>query len=357
MTKRRHVDRSGETHAAPSGGGGAAARAPLVRSRAESTTMMGLRTKVERWRNRAHLGASGSRATKMSFGWWFIGLSLLIINWVWLQIFVFQYAKLATTPERISIATLVFNASEQLASFLVVSIMKLAETHRIGRESVHVNFDRYHLTNLLRFAFCCYSAIFKQTLFVSFTDWARFASFFVTNSVTNMLIFFIPMSSHLHRWTQQVPLLQFCIGKVVNVDLLHQRGIVCYAAYMKRAAQTVASLQYLVWCLFASLSDNVAVFPAFVPEAGFDWRQQLVFVLVAMALDWLSFAFINVVANRLWQQTPTYVGWCLEIQNVAFRRAKIFVAAHVVSDVYLGMLFVMQSGWFFSFRSGSSSGG
>ena len=152
---------------------------------------------AHRWRANAHYGETARAATVRGFVLWSFGIALLVVNWVWLQAFVLIYMKEANTPSRISVGVLVFNVSEALFAKAVQHAMKAAELQRVGTR--HASFDRFHLTNLSTFAFLCYSAIFRQSLFVNITDWESFASFYLTNALSYFIGFVIPMSEKAHN--------------------------------------------------------------------------------------------------------------------------------------------------------------
>ena len=79
-----------------------------------------------------------------------------------------------------------------------------------------------------------YSAIFRQSLFVNITDWTSFFSFYLTNALSYVVGFFVPMSEKLHNVADHqvkrhfadsgICCLSFLVGRVVEPDLLHQRG-------------------------------------------------------------------------------------------------------------------------------------
>ena len=345
-----------------------------------------------KWRDRAHLGASNRKHVLKGFVFWVVGISLLVLNWVWLQIFVLGYMKLATSPERISFGLSVFNFSQMVASYVVTGVMQRAEMQRVGAD--HANFDRFVLTNQISWAFTCYSAIFKASLVVGLSDWTDFWAYWLTDAVTSMVAFVVPMSRNLHallgtdlaccRW----PLCQRMLGKVVDNDLLHQRGNLCFGEFLGRWADLVGCAQYVLFVGYIvtfgeenqvrkrsflrrfrrkpehlprqardkhrnnSKKKNVffsqSIFIPFSTAAGFDFQLQLQFCAVACILDFLQYVVTNIVAERVWQLSPMYVGACHLRQYPEFRRSMVLISMHIVSDVYLGMVFAMSAGIYFT---------
>ena len=88
------------------------------------------RVLANRWKHDSRFSRKARVATVKGFCWWCVGLGLLILNWVWLQVFVLGYMKEATTPTRISIGVLIFNASEAIFGKAVLFAMKSAEIQR-----------------------------------------------------------------------------------------------------------------------------------------------------------------------------------------------------------------------------------
>ena len=213
-----------------------------------------------------------------------------------------------------------------------------------------------------------YSAIFRQSLFVNITDWTSFFSFYLTNALSYVVGFFVPMSEKLHNVADHqikrhfadssagICCLSFLVGRVVNEDLLHQRGILCFRAYLKNRAVNIASFQYAVFVVFIGITGiNEKVFVNFSEAAGFDLGQQLLFVLIAKLLDYANFTLTNMLCQSKYEITPTYVGNCHLKQYPRVRRSLFVLAAHIVSDVYLGMVFAMEGG-IYDLDAGSSSG-
>ena len=265
----------------------------------------------------------------------------------------------------------------------------------LGVGTSHASFDRFHLTNLAQYAFFCYSAIFRQSLFVNITDWESFAVFYLTNSLSYFIGFVLPMSEtcfnlahHVRNYSTTTTTAdgnavvatklgesmgttgegvrveavgqpqdsggggccccRSCCAlaaKIIQPDLLHHRGRLCYSAFLKNRATTIASLQYATFILFiGATGHNSSVFLNFSAGADFNLSQQLLFVGIAWSLDYLNFTLTNLLCKRAYDITPIYVGNACLKQYPRTRRALLFVAAHIISDVYLGMCFAMEGG-------------
>lgn len=85
---------------------------------------------TNRWKHQSRFSGMARAATVTGFVWWCVGIGLLVVNWVWLQVFVLAYMKVATTPTRISIGLLLFNASEFVFGKAVIFTMRSAELQR-----------------------------------------------------------------------------------------------------------------------------------------------------------------------------------------------------------------------------------
>ena len=86
---------------------------------------------------------------------------------------------------------------------VVAKVMEQAEISRIG--SKNAGFDRFHLVGLSRFAFHCYSAVFRQALFVRLQDWEGFWVFYITNALTSVPVMVMPMNGKWHRYAMDGP--------------------------------------------------------------------------------------------------------------------------------------------------------
>lgn len=240
-----------------------------------------------------------------------------VVNWIWLQFFVLGYMSEATNAAKISLGVILFDGSEAILGRVHRRLMRKAEVQRVGTK--HAIFDRYHLKNLSTFAFACCescaimgvaallargtlcackslthgnlsilvadSAIFKKSLFVQITGWSEFGSFYFTNLVMYIVAVVWPMSNTMNN------LLEERDSKLLNKvflqskDVLNHRGVVCYRAYLKNRANTTATFQYAGFIVFMTvLPYNSSVFVRFSEGAGFDSRQQMLFVVVAWIL-------------------------------------------------------------------------
>eukprot|EP01043_Picozoa_sp_COSAG02_P104286 COSAG02_NODE_40278_length_407_cov_0.844156_1_plen_55_part_10 len=48
---------------------------------------------ARRWQKSAHFGIENRRRVLKGFTLWVVGITLLVCNWVWLQVFVLAYMK------------------------------------------------------------------------------------------------------------------------------------------------------------------------------------------------------------------------------------------------------------------------
>jgi hypothetical protein len=104
-------------------------------------------------------------------------------------------------------------------------------------------------------------------------------------------------------------------------------------------------LQYAGFILFVGVTGhNVRIFVNFSEESEFNLSQQLLFVGIAWGLDALNYMGTNILCKRAYDITPFYVGSALLKQYPNTRRRVLYVAAHIISDVYLGMVFAMEGG-------------
>lgn len=125
------------------------------------------------------------------------------------------------------------------------------------------------------------SAIFKKSLFIQINGWSEFVSFYFTNFLSYVVVFVWPMSNTMHNLDNKA------VNKVFrqSADVLNQRGILCFRQYLKNRANSAASFQYAAFIIFMKvLPYNSKVFVRFSDGAGFDARQQLLFVSIAWFL-------------------------------------------------------------------------
>eukprot|EP01043_Picozoa_sp_COSAG02_P055518 COSAG02_NODE_6446_length_3564_cov_2.147475_2_plen_370_part_00 len=283
--------------------------------------------RLARWRAKSHFGKAGQKAAKLGFFWWLLGIVLFIANWVWLQFFVLGYMSWATTPTLIAAGVLIFDLSEAIFFKLVRSVMRKAEYYRIGNHH-ETAFDRFHLTNLSIFAFECYKAIFRTSLFVNVDSWAGIVPFYVINLVGYGFSVALPMSDLVHNLNNK-HINQFFQRRD---DILHQRGMICYGAFLRNRANTTASFQYICFIVvFLTLAPyNIAVFPQFSEAANFDAKQQLLFVLAEYVLDRLNYELLNRWCAKHYEISPFYVGQCHTKDYPRTEAALTIISIHIV---------------------------
>lgn len=181
-----------------------------------------------------------------------------------------------------------------------------------------------------------------------------FLSFYLTNTLSGLVTFFFPMTQEAHNvmllpkhlgesaWCQ-------ILGDALEGDLLHHRGKLCVKAFLKRHATQTAALQYVIFIVVLNYTDhNVLVFPKFTKGAQFDFRQQALFVAIAWSLDFVIYEVTNIMCKRLFDLTPLYVGEALIAEHPRFGVSMLVIAAHIISDVYLSMMFGMEGGLYFT---------
>lgn len=108
-------------------------------------------------------------------------------------------------------------------------------------------------------------------------------------------------------------------------------------------------MQYMLFILLMHYTGNNAlVFPQFSTEANFDLKQQARFVAIAWCLNLLVYEATNVMCKRLFNLTPLYVGEAVLRESDELQMSLIFIAGHIISDVYLSMLLGMEGGIYFA---------
>ena len=218
--------------------------------------------------------------------------------------------------------------------------------------------------------------MFRQSLFVNIPDWyvaralsrpdasnlsestrlcARhsFLSFYLTNALSGLLTFFLPMTQEAHNamLLTKDPDNSFCavMADVFESDLLHHRGKLCFSAYLKKRASQMAALQYMSFILILNYThNNVLVFPTFSKDANFDLQQQAVFVAIAWSMDMAMYEVTNVLCKRLFDLTPLYIGEAVVTEHNGLNFSLMVIAAHIISDVYLSMVLGMEGGLYFA---------
>lgn len=355
--------------------------------------VVGVVTKAARWRTRATMNY---KANVVGFGYWIVGISLFVANWMLLVMFTVTYIRHANCNLAIFAAVLVFNTLTGCMHTLVARVMQKAEQARIG--SANAGFDRFHLVGLTRAAFHLYSAIFRLTLLVRLENWSNFAVFYVTTSIPTLLHTVVPVNGKWHGFATSLDRAETrarqrearekrerrlkpqvsgrkltrsnanaeeagrpdkegqrnehrtCVGHLqaaarhtVKTDLLHQRGVACFNVYLQNSASHMATAWYCAFMLCLELMPNRELFPHYSTQSA-DVRQQIAFALCAWCADYFTYTMLNVMLDRRYNLSPTYVGLCYLREYPRFRTSVVLIAAHIISDVYLSLTFATMGG-------------
>jgi hypothetical protein len=119
-------------------------------------------------------------------------------------------------------------------------------------------------------------------------------------------------------------------------DILHQRGILCFNAFLKNRANTTASFQYICFIVFCTLAPyNTTVFPQFSEGANFDVKQQLLFVLAEFLLDRVNYEMLNRWCAKHYEISPFYVGQCHMKDYPRTEAALTIISIHIVRYLIL----------------------
>jgi hypothetical protein len=129
----------------------------------------------------------------------------------------------------------------------------------------------------------------------------------------------------------------------VKPDLLHQRGVSCFNAYLRSSASHIATGWYCTFVLCMQLMPNRELFPHYSTQPA-DIRRQIAFAVCAWVVDYLAYTMLNVIFDRRYNLSPTYVGLCYLREYPRFRYSVVFIAAHIISDVYLSLTFASMAG-------------
>ena len=311
---------------------------------------------ANRWRRQSKSSDEAKRALWRASLWFCLGVSLLLLNWAWLQAFVMLYHTASGDWLGVS-RNLVFSTMFELVSgpFKAASsrCFKNAETYRFGSKE-HITFDRFHLVNSVKCAFILYSAIFKITLMASQKDVVAL----VTWVLPKLLLTVLKFCAKMRDWhsVEQKRAAGRLAARLLSRNLLERRGQVCFETSLQMTSASIAAVQYLVFLsvlrlngLFYTPPDagvddwagNVYVFPYLrdsLEAAAF--KQQVMYVLASWLSEYLLFVCIDAVSGKLFQITPSYVGSCHLKDYPRYSRTILCLAAHIVSDVYLGMVLV-----------------
>jgi hypothetical protein len=359
----------------------------------QAQAVAGVVTKAARWRTRATMNY---KANVVGFGYWIVGISLFVANWMLLVMFTVTYIKHANCNLAIFAAVLIFNTLTGCMHTLVARVMQKAEQARIG--SANAGFDRFHLVGLTRAAFHLYSAIFRLTLLVRLENWSNFAVFYVTTSIPTLLHTVVPVNGKWHGFATSLDRAETrarqrearekrerrlkpqvsgrkltrsnvnaeeagrpdkegqrnehrtCVGHLqaaarhtVKTDLLHQRGVACFNVYLQNSASHMATAWYCAFMLCLELMPNRELFPHYSTQSA-DVRQQIAFALCAWCADYFTYTMLNVMLDRRYNLSPTYVGLCYLREYPRFRTSVVLIAAHIISDVYLSLTFATMGG-------------
>ena len=179
-----------------------------------------------------------------------------------------------------------------------------------------------------------------------------FLSFYVTSTLSDLVPFLLMMSQVVHNFKGLTSLFdnKYCaiLAEEFEHDLLHHRGIMCCTAFLKKSAKQVALVQYMIFILVLNYTSlNVEVFPIFSKEANFNFEHQALFVAIAWGFDFVVYELTNVVCKQMFDITPLYVGTALLEEYPRLRLSFLIIAAHIISDVYLSMVFAMEGGFYF----------
>lgn len=141
----------------------------------------------------------------------------------------------------------------------------------------------------------------------------------------------------------------------VKPDLLNQRGVSCFNAYLQSSASHIATGWYCAFVLSMQLMPNRELFPHYSTQSA-DIRRQIAFAVCAWVIDYLTYTMLNVIFDRRYNLSPTYVGLCYLRQYPRFRYSVVFIATHIISDVYLSLTFARIGGVDLSYSPEDESG-
>jgi hypothetical protein len=103
------------------------------------------------------------------------------------------------------------------------------------------------------------------------------------------------------------------------------------------------------------LMPNRELFPHYSTQSA-DIRRQIAFAVCAWVIDYLTYTMLNVIFDRRYNLSPTYVGLCYLRQYPRFRYSVVFIATHIISDVYLSLTFARIGGVDLSYSPEDESG-
>lgn len=139
-------------------------------------------------------------------------------------------------------------------------------------------------------------------------------------------------------------------GDMAKPDVTNNRGEVCFREFLSTTAVWIASIQYLAFLLLLkAFPKNLPLFDEYIVVINVDgngdenldpFKQQFWFVGLSLLIE----TAVYILRSRLSQvMSPHYVGQCHFAEYPRFKVSIMFVSAHIVSDVYLGILLTKQA--------------
>ena len=267
---------------------------------------------LQAWEHKAMSEEAVSSPRRRLF-FWLSTMVLLILNFWAQNLFVLHYLLNANSPSDIRTYTIVLSIGQSCFKILGQQLIVKAERESIG---LYASFARMTMANATRFMFLCYGEVYKQLLFANIKSWDDFWTLYTTDLSMTLLGQCLPMSSAFNRWDKAQPWYRRCsrrcggvrIGPdvsriMVKQDIFHQRGVICFDAYLRDRAITFAKAQYLLLLLFFQavqvfpeyLPDNTPLFPVFSPEnKEFDAWMQIQFTIFGLLANTVIYTIVSV---------------------------------------------------------------
>ena len=240
----------------------------------------------------------------------------------------------------------VFDYSQVPISFAARFLLKKAESERLG--TADATFDRYHLVNMARFQFAVMKAMYNALLLVQLESWDECFLLIGQNQLNRFILFTLGMVDRPSLLSCGNPDRRDCAGELARklpADPLNQRGATCLNQLMTQYGDQVALITHCTF-LFAQTAlppYNTGVFQLFATKEK-KLVQQLAFAFTNAGGGMLGFWAIDTYSSWAYTLSPTFVGTCHVKQYPRFVRTMVVVATHVITDVYLGMLFLAVGG-------------
>lgn len=312
---------------------------------------------------------------------------------MWLQSFVIMYH---TDSFSSAWRNFMFSSLFELAllpiKYITTKFLICAEVQRFGSRD-HITFDRFHLVNAVHCAFHLYKAIFKITLLANQKSVISFITWVLPKLMIDIAKFCVRMydwraeivvgrqlspytddgdagagaakqhgetsatdggdggrTEDAHWWAS--PWTHYLIEKFVGTDVLARRGKVCFEQSLQISATSIAAVQYAFFLIYLSmvgqmspssaLANNMLIFPFLAGTVldGDTMQQQFAFIAVSWLAEVVLYCTIDSISHKYFKLAPTYVVACHLQQYPRFSRTVIVLAAHITSDVYLGMVLV-----------------